>query len=308
MSFTIAGTALGVTIEQWCDRVLRDHLGRNETEQLEKLNGAVTTGATSIVTTYGAKIRPQTRVELGNELLHVWQESTTDTYTVERGMGGTTAVNHDDGDLVRIAPRFPKIVLASQLRQEIRSWPSPIVAIASADFSLANGVEVFDLDGLEDVEGLRLLGVQHDHERTSNDAWPFVPNARLETRQNATDFASGVALHLGGYKHSGGRFRVTVGYRHPTSQDSIDFADDLGETFHLNGSLADIAMLGVAGTLLLGDEIDRTNDLSQGRPRRAEDVPPGHRLQAGQGLLQMRDILLKLEAERTYSDFAPRFQ
>ncbi len=306
MSITPTGTSLGRTLGDWCDELHREYLERKDRTPLEELNGAVTTGATLITVSHGSTLRSQVAVEIDDELLHVWGDgSAAQSFVVRRGHAGSTAVQHSDGALVRVGPRFPRITLAKQLRREVRSWPVAIYAVAVGEFDIAADTEAFDLDGLSGYELFRVLRVQQDHPTEANATWPEISHV-LERRQNTTDFPSGYALRLPVVPGTARTIRVTVGYRHPVPA-SLDFTADLGTTWHLNDTLADAAMLGVAGRLLATGETDRTDDRSQARPRRAEEVPPGHNLQAGQALFAERDRLLALEAERLLTQYGYRF-
>lgn len=300
MTITPSPDALGVTLAQWVDQLHGEYLARREKTELDQLASAVTTTATSITLTHFATgVRPQVQVEIDDELLHVWGPTATEgQHTVRRGHGGSTAVQHSADALVRVGPRFPRIALARQLEREIRSWPVAIYATAVGDYDVVAGDEVIALTGLDDYEVIRLIRVQSEHADTANESWPDVP-ATLER------LSTGYQIRLHGTAARAGTARVRVGYRHPVP--ALSWSADLGTAYHLNGALADAAMLGVAGRLLLTDEIDRSDDRAQPRPRRGEDVPPGHRMQTGQALLEERDRLLRMEAERLLSAYTPRF-
>lgn len=306
MTITPAPDALGRTVSDWVDELLEEYLDPVDATELDSLDQSITATATTMFTTYSATgLRAQARAELDDELVHVWAPGDdAGSYVVRRGMGGSTAAAHDAGAIVRVNPRWPRSALARHLAKEIRSWPSSVGAVATGDLDVPAGAEAVDLDGLGDYEILRILAVQQDHADATDDRWPAVP-ARLERRQDTTAFPSGQALRFLGSTGSATTLQVSVLYRPPIP--TLDFADDLGTDYHLNDRLADAALLGVAGRLLLASEIPRTDDRSQPRPRRAEDVPPGHRLQAGSGLLTQRDAILKAEAERILNEYPPRF-
>lgn len=308
MAFSISGASLGMTIQEWCDRLREEHLDRTERAELDKLNGAVTTGDTIITSTYAASgMRSQTRVEIGGEIMHLWGAgSTAQSFIVDRGHAGSAAGSHADGSLIRVAPRFTTHQLAEQLRREIRSWPVPLCAVAVGDVSVGASVEAVDLDGLTGTEVVRLFRVQRANPDVSETSWPVV-DASLERRQDLTDFPSGYAIRFPG-DHSAMTARVTLGYRFPVGTGTLDLTADLGETFHINAALADAAMFGVAGKQMISSEIERATDQNQQRPRRGEDVPPGHMLQTGQALLAQRDLMLKLENERILNQYAPSFK
>lgn len=305
MSFTVAGESIGITLSQFCDRLLEEHLERGERRELDQLDGAVTSTTTIIVTTHGATgIKPQGRIEVDNELMHVWSHTaSTLTSVVARGHGGSTAAAHADDALVRVNPRFPRQVLAETLRREVRSWPNTLYAPVSGEFSVLSTTEAIDLDGLANDEIVRLCRVQRQHWDTTDGSWPSV-SASLERRQNTTDFASGWALRFHAPFDAATDVRATVGIRFRVPA-TLDFTADLGTSWLLTPGLVDAALFGVAAMLIPTEEVARADQWNQARPRKGEDVPPGYGLQLGGALRQQRDLLLKAEAERLYNAYAP---
>lgn len=299
MTFVLNPLALGRTVGDWCDELVREYLDRNEVIELDRLKDAVTADAEEVYVTYsGSGIRSQARLEVDDELMHVWAPADNPgAFVVQRGVNATTPAAHDAGALIRINPRWPRPILAAQLGREIRSWPTAVGAVATAEFDVGPSAVALGLTGLDGVDVRRVLRVQ----RQADDGWPGYPYV-LERRQD-----DGLpALRFNHAYPRNATLRVAVLYAHPVPA-TIDFTADLGTDYHLSPRLADAAMLGVAGRLLLADEINRTDDRSQPRARLADQVPPGHRLQTGQGLLQERDRLLKTEAEAILNDYAPSF-
>lgn len=251
-------------------------------------------------------LRAGTTVEVDGELMHVWSTLDDNRFQVERGLSGTVVNLHQTDALVHVAPRWPLVDIARGLRREIRSWPPALCAVVAADLSVAGAVEALELEGLDDVNVTRVLRVQRRHHDGADASWPTF-GALLERRQSVDSFASGLALRFPHTLGTASTLRVVLGYDFPTTDGAVDFTVDIGTAHHLTRPLADAAMLGVAGRLLLTSETARTADNAQPRPRRGEDVPPGHRLQAGQALLVERDRLLKTELERLHMQYAPRY-
>lgn len=307
MTFTPTQPALGRTVGDFCDQVLGEYLDRNEVVELDRLKEAVSATADEVFVSFSASgLRPQARMEIDDELLHIWADADVPGgYVVQRGVGHTTAALHEAGAVIRVNPRWTRSVIATQLAREIRSWPTNVGAVATADFPVANGAETVDLDGLVDFDVRRVLRVQRTHASMANSSRPGFRGI-LERRQDLTAFPSGYALRFPLTPGVATVVRVAVLYAPPVPAE-VDYTADLGADYHLSSRLADAAMLGVAGRLLLTDEINRTDDRSQSRPRLAEQVPPGHRLQTGQGLLAERDRLLKTEAETILNEYPPSF-
>lgn len=306
MSFTVAGASIGVTLAQFCDRLLEEHLERGERRELDQLEGSVTDVAGTVTLTHNATgVKPQSRIEIDNELLHVWSHNTaTQVATVARGHGGSTAAAHADNALVRVNPRFPRQVLAETLRREVRSWPATLYAPVVGEFSVLSTTEAIDLAGLAATDEIaRVLRVQRRHWDTADATWPTLPG-HLERRQNTTDFPSGWALRFAAAFDKATDVRVALGlrFRVPTT---LDWTADLGTSWLLTPGLVDAALFGVAAILLPSEEIARADQWNQARPRKGEDVPPGFPLQLGNALRQQRDLLLKAEAERLYNAYPP---
>lgn len=307
MTITPTPTPLGRTVGDFCDEILREYLDRNEVVELDRLKQAVSPAADTVYVSFSASgLRAQARMEIGDELLHIWAAADSPGgYVVERGVNGSTPAAHDANTVIRVNPRWPRIVLANQLAREIRTWPTAVGAVAVGDFDVAGSTEAMDLDGLAGFDVRRVLRVQRDHASAANLSRPGLKGI-LERRQDPGDFPSGYALRFPMTPGVSTTVRVAVLYAHPIPP-AIDFGADLGLAYHLSPRLADAAMLGIAGRLLAADEVSRTDDRSQPRARLAEDVPPGHRLQTGQALLLERDRLLKTEAEALLNAYAPTF-
>lgn len=306
MTFTVTTPALGRTVSDFCDELRREYLDPQDGHEVDRLNGAITSGATSVFLDFGASsVRPQARLEIGNEILQVWQAGGgTREWVVARGWDGSTAAAAADEALVRVNPRWTRMTLARQLARELRAWPAAVCIPVSADFEVTVGTEAIDLDGLAGVDVRRVLRVVRENGDPNDAAWPAVPHT-LERSSNATAFPSGYALYLPDGCPTDATLRVTVGIG-PAAPAAVDFTDDLGTDYGLTHRLADAAMLGVAGRLLMASEVVRTDTASQPRARVADDVPAGHRLQAGEGLLKERDRLLKLEVEAILNAYGMR--
>lgn len=311
MSFTISGASLSYTVADFVREVRNRWLEPARTMEFDKLNGAITTGDSYITGTYVPDgIRAGQTIEIDHELMLVWGAgSTANTRIVERGFDGSTADSHADSSLVRIGPRWPAVVIARALVEEVQSWPGTVYALVSGDFTLAADKMVLDLDGLSGFEVLRLCRVQRKKVLVgvpnTDGRWPVVA-ATIERRQQTTDFPSGFALRVNEVLESGEQLRITVGYKHPIPASVLP-TTDLGTGFHLTASQRDICLAGAAARLLVGTESERTDTASIGRGRMAEQVPPGHRLQAGEeGLWRMRDRLLDNEVRRLHRQYAPK--
>lgn len=253
---------------------------------LNTLNGAVVTADTTLV--MGQQIRglgAGAYVGVDDEIVYVWSIS-NQNLTVQRAMLGTTAASHADGSLVEVDPRFPTMLIKDEMRAEIDSWPRSIFRVDTDDLSFGAGDTsiAFAPTGLYDV-----LRVNRQPIDATDDRYPDL----------GFDYKRGLGkLFIDSTGSSNSSFTVTVtyskGFTTSTFADSTDLLTDVG----LTETLVDALKYGTAWRLLLGREVKRTFTESQGEPRNAAEVPPGHSTSVADAFQKLRDRRLAEEARR----------
>jgi hypothetical protein len=244
-------------------------------------------------------LRPGSIVELGDELVYVWDYDRGDgRATIQRGMHGTTPVGHDAKELILVEPRFSRRRIVDALVAEVRSWPTSIFAIFTGE--LEGGARSLNLFGLDGIAEAGLLRVQQSSTEAGT-SWPVVGGARLERRQDPALYPSGYALVLPeqtGGRPVSGRLRVTVGVPFPALAVDLDTDTDLGVDLGVRASMLDIAVLGAVGRLPLAEDVSRTQAQAHGRARPAEEVQVGSATGVARAMWEMRDQRLREEAAR----------
>lgn len=299
---TVTGYAnLGRTVAEMITD-LETHLGTSRRSQLNKVNGAVGSGDTTVTFEHtSGPLRPQTYVEIDDEVMFVWSVA-GQVATVERGQRGSTAAAHADNSLIRIQPRFTRVDMLKALRQDITAWPTSVFAVMRGTFTVGAHDRSIDLDGVDVTEGLRLLRFEREvSDGTGNPTrWSTIPGAHLVASSNATDYPSGWSVSWPQEYCTAGEYQLTIGG--PFKTTPFTSATDVG-AIGLTASMLDIAPFGAAVRLLFPREIERTNDAALGRSRLAEEVPPGHASRTAQELLGLRDRRLAEEAKRLMNDY-----
>jgi hypothetical protein len=271
----------------------------NQRTQLNRLNGACTTGASLMTLGFDLDgVRAGAYAEVDSELVFVWSTS-GQTATIQRAMLGTTAANHADLSVVRVEPRFLQAEMLDEIVKEIRSWPSNIYRRYVGSLSIAASVKAIDLEGLTGVTGASLGRLQVSPETAREETWVRADYARLERRQDSTSFPSGYGLILPGDLPNARTLQVMV--KVPYSDITLGATADFG-SIGLTNDLVDIIPWGVVGRLLMTRDVARTDANAQGRSRPAEEVRSGEAVQVGRAMLDMRNQLLVEASNRLLAE------
>lgn len=271
----------------------------NQRTQLNRLNGAVVTAATTMTMGFDMDgVRPGAYLEVDSELVFVWSVA-GQVATVQRQMLGTTPTSHADQSIVRVEPRFLMAEMLDEIVKEIRSWPPNIYRRYVGDLSIGASTNAIDVDGLSGVDNAQLLRVQVNPSTTTREKWLRVDGARIERRQNTTSFPSGYGLAIPSDLGTARTLRVVA--RAPYSNITLAAAADFG-SLGLTNDLVDIIPWGVVGRLLLTRDVARTDANAQGRSRPAEEVRPGDAAQIGRAMLQERDRMLNDASNRLMAE------
>jgi len=79
-------------------------------------------------------------IEIGQELMYATALNTvTNTITVTRGARGTTATAHTTGDIVKIAPAFPRINVFNAVKDQIENLYPTLYAVETQTIASATG-------------------------------------------------------------------------------------------------------------------------------------------------------------------------
>lgn len=265
------------------DRVQRQLLS-GTVEQRNKLAVAVDASEVSFVTTYDVGgLRPGTVFEIDSELCYIWEVNQgTKTLSVERGYAGTTPAAHDEGDVITINPRFPKVQLFDALNQDIDDLSSPahgLFAVVNVDLSYNGSDRQIDITGATNV--IDLIEVRL---RYLSDDYPIIRGARLQRNLPTTDFPSGYSIVFDDDLMAGS-LRVT--YKSGFSRVS-SLTDNIQTVAKVPTTMEDILEMGVIMRVLSSREIKRSFLEAQGDTRRPDEVPVGGMRDSFANVLRLR--------------------
>lgn len=278
------------TVNEQVQKIRRVLLGAHR-PMLNRLDGGLDTSVTTVVLEFAATgVARGSYISVNDEMMYVWSVSDK-TLTVQREMLGTTAGTHADGDVVEIDPRFPDGLILDEMSAEITSWPRSIFAVDTDDLSLGAGdtMSAFAPTGIYSV-----LAVNRQPVNSTDDRWPEI----------GFDYKRSLGkLFIDTTGSSNQSFTVTVTYSKAFDTDPFTGATDLQTDVGLSAALEDALKYGTCWRLLVGREVKRTFTESQGEPRNAEEVPPGHANSVADGFLKLRNTRISEEARRLAADY-----
>lgn len=265
--------------------------------QLNVLNANISSGATSLVTTYALQnISAGMYICIDDEMFIVWVvDATSKTVTVQGAQLGTTAAAHVAGTIIEVAPRYPQPVIRDALQEDIASWPKTLYQTASVTLAVASSSLGVDLAGAP-ATFYDILDVVRQpstaSSMTSTDVFRTSWSQRgwrVQRNMPTANFASGTALFLEDLRSIAYNIVVTYSYPFDLSAFATDATSLLAGGVGLRASMVDIPVLGAMWRLVSGRESLRVAMEAQGESRQANEVPAGSILRAGEQFMGLRD-------------------
>lgn len=280
------------------------HLLSGQNRELNRLNGALTSGATAVILEFDlGGVQPGTTVAIDDEEMHVFSVvASTKTATVQRGMNGSTAAAHSDDALVHVKPIFSRFRIVEAVNDELRDLSSPVnglFQIKTLNLTYNAAQQGYNLTSLTNADVLDIYEVRYQTPGPS-DSWPRVRMYDLARHMDTTEFASGLALILHEAAFPGNPIRVR--YKAPFAAITSATAD-VATTSGLADSALDILSLGAAIRLQSPRDVKRSFTEHQGDTRRADEVPVGGGLIGMRGLAALRIQRIQAEAARLQSQY-----
>ena len=89
-------------------------------------------------------------VEVGQELMYTTAlNATTNTITVKRGQRGTTAAAHSAGDIIKIAPAFPRKNVFEAVVDQVKNLYPTLFAVETVELTASTGYKLLGTHGTD---------------------------------------------------------------------------------------------------------------------------------------------------------------
>lgn len=293
------------TLQNLVDQCRDTYLYAGSTPELGRLGADCTAGATSIImsTGIGSAGVSGTRLAIGYEELRAWANDGNQTFTtVDRGVGGSTAASHSNGDLVEIAPQFSQYRVLREINSELDALSAEgIFAVGETEVTYNPAVQGYDLGSIawEDIIDLR-----YEIPGPSKN-WPPIRSYAKLRNADTTQFPSGNGVIV--YEPGWAGLPIRIRWR-GTLTHLANPTDDVSTT-GLQASAYDLPVIGAAMRLLAGMEFQRVNPHAQRDPMLNANLPPGALGGSVKNLIMLRGQRVLAEANRLarlYPRISPR--
>jgi hypothetical protein len=271
----------------------RLHLTSGRNEQINELSADYTAGSRSM--TFKDDLRGITAghtISVGLNTLYVVSVSeSSKSAVVVGGRQGSSDVNADAGQLVRVQPAWTDHRIFKELNNDLRSLSSPSLGLYQQKAKVITFVALtHGYDLAADVISVDEVRVDVPGAERSQ---PPIRSFEVIRQADTALFPSGVALRINEPGVPGRALRVK--YRAPFLP-LAGLTADVAAT-GLPDTAYDLPPMGAALRLIAVKEIDRNQTGAQPDPRRANEVPPGAMLGSYRGLAGMR--AQRIEEERS---------
>lgn len=275
---------------------VRSRIQGTMTDSLSVLGENYTPNQGTLTLTYGApNIPPNQLVCVGLNTYHVITANTDGTVlTVIPSADGGPDDAKAVGSVVRIRPRVTDYSIYREISDEILALSSVrtgIFAIRSWVVPTSIPWQTYEVpDAINDAGLARVLSVRY-RRHGSQDRWIDVPGGRWVLQPAAS---TGPVVKVNHEIPAGTDVQITVqgDFRAPTG------LDDTTEAIGLLDSQVDIPELGASASLILSHEARTHQPLSQGDPRRAQELEMGANASVARELRRQQKDRIQDEAAR----------
>lgn len=288
-------------ISKIIDDMLNEILIGTYRAHVNTLDGALSDSDTEVVFNYPVSgLGTNSYIEVDQELMYVVPEGlneTAKTFTVIRGVRGTTATAHEDAAVCNINPRFPRATLLSAMQEEARSWPISIFCVNTAIVDAPTSGAGIQL--VPEVVASGIIRVIQVWRESSTDRWISLTGWRYD-RDSRTVGTGDLVLET----PVSGQIRVLLARPITGMNDWIETSDttDAG----MVDSMCDMLKYGAAWRVVTGRETRRLFSEVESEGRVAADVPAQAILTLGRQLKMLRDARVGEEIQRLRSIYPIR--
>ena len=252
-------------------------------------------------------------VEVGQELMYTTAlNATTNTITVKRGQRGTTAAAHSAGDIIKIAPAFPRKNVFEAVVDQIKNLYPTLFAVETVELTASTGYKLLGTHGTDgdtynhlvaplkaisqytdwqsgsDQTGLKYNGVALEMIDLPN---PFTYTDDTSTERTKTYTTGPDVVHAVQFVGISAGHTVYVTFKKkfvaPTSEASTLTSVGLETEYE------PIVMTGVAAQLIAGKDISKLNASYITEQLETSVSPIGSSNSIGQSLLRYQQLLIQ---------------
>lgn len=239
-------------------------------EPLNVLSSAIDADDTALTFTNETKFTAGSRICIGLETMLAVGTGGTNTATVIRGVEGSVATSHAQGDHVFVNPTWTPHEMGMAVNDTLQALSSNgLFRIQSTEFDYDPSTFGYPLTV---TDFLDIWRVRYNTPGPGDD-WPIIRRSewRLDQAADTTDFPSGFQLVLDEGGFPGQKVRVSY---YATFDTLTALTDDVTSVAGLHAEAHRLLPLGAAINLLSGTEAARAYTTTQADPRRAAEVPP----------------------------------
>lgn len=310
------------TIGDLIDRVYREYLEPvDKVESYSYLTGGITDTTTTTIgyandmfsTEEEDALDAGAIIEVNQELMFSKALNTvTNEITVERGARGTTATTHDAGDVIKIAPAFPRKNVFEAVSDQIKNLYPTLFAVETIELTASTGYKLLGTHGSDgdtynylvaplkaisqytdwqsgsDQTGLKYNGVAIEMIDLPN---PFTYTDDTQTERTKTYTTGPDVVHAVQFVGISAGHTVYVTFKKkfvaPTNESTT--LTSIG----LETEYEPIVMAGVAAQLIAGKDISKLNASYITEQLEATVSPIGSSNSIGQSLLRYQQLLIQ---------------
>ena len=308
------------TVGDLVDRVYREYLEPvDKVESYSYITGGINDSVTTIAyddNLFSVEeedaLEAGAIVEIGQELMYTTAVNTVEnSITVKRGQRGTSAAAHSAGDMIKIAPAFPRKNVYEAVCDQIKNLYPTLFAVQTIELTASTGYKLLGTHGSDvdsnnylvaplkaisqytdwqsgsDQTGLKYNGVAIEMIDLPN---PFVFTDDTQTERTKTYTTGPDVVHAVQFVDISAGHTVFVTFKkkfvEPTSE-----ATTLA-TVGLEIEYEPIIMTGAAAQLVVGKDISRLNTPYITEQLEAATSPVGSSNSISQSLLRYQQLLI----------------
>tara|TARA_Y100001970_G_C14241247_1_gene865032 strand:+ start:1345 stop:2352 length:1008 start_codon:yes stop_codon:yes gene_type:complete len=309
------------TIGDLVDRVYREYLEPvDEVESYSYLSSGINDSVDSI--TYDGNLFSIEEedaldagaiVEVGQEIMYTTSlDASANTITVKRGQRGTTAAAHSAGDLIKIAPAFPRKNVYEAVVDQIKNLYPTLFAVETIELTASTGYKLLGTHGTDgdthnylvaplkaisqytdwqsgsDQTGLKYNGVAIEMIDLPN---PFVYTDDTQTERTKTYTTGPDVVHAVQFVNISAGHTVYVTFKKKFVQPTAE--STTLASIGLEIEYEPIIMTGVAAQLIAGKDISKLNASYITEQLETSVSPIGSSNSIGQSLLRYQQLLIQ---------------